>query len=537
MIGAFTPRALGLAAVASLWLAAGVALARPEIALVGALLLAALSAWRVAAIVRAAELLGGELEVGWGLARTDAGALRAGESFDLRVRARMRRRGSPDGVRGRPGRRGVRLRVAIDGSPGIAVRAVTVSVWPGAEIEAMARGRAVATGRWHLGGVALEITCALGLVTHEARVRGRVAFDVLPRARTRRSPSSLSADHTLKGARLPRRLGDSVDLRELRPWTPGDPFRLIAWKATSRAWGRAGAGGIGTPPMARLPAALIVRQFEGEARARCHLALDIGPDMRAGVVGEQALDDAIAEALALARAALDTGDPVGLSTLDGRVVTHAPPATGRRQEARLLRTLLDCRRPADEDLTDATDGELVAAAAAYLRLERGVDARHAPPPPLDPSWAHIKVGPDGAAYDLRAIVAAARDDLLRDAPRRAGAPLPRASSKAMAIVRALAQARGFDLAPRRSGSPARRTASLVALLRAAAPWRSPHQLVLLCGSTDITPDADLERIARHVLRRHRLVVVARARTPAGDRLLLSLGAKIALPRARTIVPR
>src|SRR5262249_46994687 len=166
----------------------------------------------------------------------------------------------------------------------------------------------------------------------------------------------------------------------------GDPFKFIAWKATARRQ------------------RLMVKDLETEIVAHHALVVDIGARMRGGVPGRAPLDSAIDTAAAIARAALERGDRVGLVGFDPRPVVELGPGSGRHHWLQLVDRLLDAQTVVDEDLTDVTPSELVATVARYLSHQEAYDVRVRVPPALDdPRWNHIQAGPDGQLYDLAAM--------------------------------------------------------------------------------------------------------------------------------------
>src|SRR5213075_1510864 len=106
-----------------------------------------------------------------------------------------------------------------------------------------------------------------------------------------------------------------------------------------------------------------------------------------------------------ARAALDSGDRVGMVSWDTRVYAELRPGAGHHHWLQLVDRLLDAHSVIDEDLTDVTPGELVSAVARYLAHQEAFDARIRNPPPLDDAarWMAIQAGPDGQLYDVSAM--------------------------------------------------------------------------------------------------------------------------------------
>jgi uncharacterized protein (DUF58 family) len=191
--------------------------------------------------------------------------------------------------------------------------------------------------------------------------------------------------HEQVGLHRVRRRGLAGELRELREHSHGDPFKFIAWKATARR------------------GQLMVRDLDNEVVTTHVLMLDVGAGMRAGTLGRTPLDWACDSAAALAKAALNNGDRVGLVGFDTRPVLELAVDTGHHHYLQLVDRLLDARSLVDEDLTDVTAGELVALVARYFAHQEAIDVRVKLAPPLDdPKWAAIQAGPDGQLYDVAA---------------------------------------------------------------------------------------------------------------------------------------
>ncbi len=115
--------------------------------------------------------------------------------------------------------------------------------------------------------------------------------------------------------------GLGSDLHEIRPYLPGDPLRMIAWKAIART-GR-----------------IMTREVEAEVKVPCTLLVDASPGMKAGRFGRTKLDFVLQAAAAVAAAAVRVGDPCGLGVFSDRDTTYIAPGVGRGHLHRLLRAL------------------------------------------------------------------------------------------------------------------------------------------------------------------------------------------------------
>ena len=147
----------------------------------------------------------------------------------------------------------------------------------------------------------------------------------------------------LVGVHKARPQGDGTELRDIRPYRPGDRLRRIDWRVSLRA--TAAAGG------AFAPGTVHVRERHAEADAELVLALDTRFDVGAevgewsiGVPGTGirvggSLDNGARAVTAFAAAYLQQGDRVGLADL-GRPIFGVPCGSGRRQLDRIRHQLV-----------------------------------------------------------------------------------------------------------------------------------------------------------------------------------------------------
>jgi len=92
----------------------------------------------------------------------------------------------------------------------------------------------------------------------------------------------------------------TTDFLEVRDYAPGDPYRMINWKATARR-------------LSASPSPLQVNEYEREGRKVVWIFLDSAPHMAAGTTLRSALDYAVQAALGLADFYLSRGCRVGLA--------------------------------------------------------------------------------------------------------------------------------------------------------------------------------------------------------------------------------
>ena len=262
-------------------------------------------------------------------------------------------------------------------------------------------------GEWFIHGATVRLADRLGLYTLEAYFPSALKLKVLPRQQPRvvldvaRSPVGVSEQRI--GVHSLRQRGLGGDLRELREYVPGDPYKLIAWKATARS------------PTGRP----LVKELERETLRVHYLVLDIGVTMREGLPGQWKLDHALELCLSYARSVLEGSDRVGFIAFDGEVFQHLKPGDGPVLRRRLSEKLLEAMHVTEPSFVAMTDGELFAAVARYLRQQEAIETRLPGPPPAGDAaaWAQVAVAPSGERISRTQVVQAVRR-LLRADPSR-----------------------------------------------------------------------------------------------------------------------
>jgi uncharacterized protein (DUF58 family) len=310
-----------------------------------------------------------------------------------------------------------------------------------------------------------------------------------------------------------RRRGLSGELRELREHSHGDPFKFIAWKATARR------------------GQLMVRDLENEIVTTHVVMLDVGAGMRSGQLGKTPLDWGADATAALARAAINSSDRVGLVGFDTRTVVELAVDTGHNHYLQLVDRLLDTRSLVDEDLTDVTAGELVALVARYLAHQEAIDVRVKLAPPLDdPRWSSIQAGPDGQLYDVAATGRLCKRliEMMATSGERGGrvdkrrqAPIYEPDSQ-LAPLRQFCRLRGIELPYRTSWEHGRRSAGFALAVERAVSSGRPDVVILI---------SDLSGFGEDEPRAIR--AIARLRKAAGSVVVLVPSANAFLPPATT----
>ncbi len=408
------------------------------------------------------------------------------------------------------------------------------AVAPGQQVEVVTQVVARTMGHHVFHGAALTLGEALGLFEIEAYFPNPIAIKVFPRSLPSRGATVRAvggALHEQVGMHHVRRRGIAGELRELRQHSHGDPFKLIAWKATAKR------------------GQLMIRDLETEIVSSVVVLLDGGAAMRGGSPGAAPLDWACDATAGIAKATLASGDRFGFVGFDTRVLAESPTDAGHHQYLQIVDRLVDLRSIVDEDLTDVTPGELVALVARYLAHQEAVDVRIRVAPPLeDPRWNHIQAGPDGQLYDVAGTArlvsrlievmvgdkrfahhsppspAAGRGNgkagpakgngkggkagpgVVRRAPTPS--PIPSDSEPQLALLRRFCRLRGIELPYRSGWEHGRRAGGLhAAALRAVAHGR-PDLVVILSDFGGWSEDEDRTAKALSRLRRAAGSVVA-----------------------------
>lgn len=461
---ALTERGCYVLCLGLLLLILGVGYGSVLLSAAGLVALVFLSAAFVAFSLRVALLWQRSLELVWWLPRaTSAEGLIAQRPFEIHVT--LRNRGPL-----RLGR--CTLRPIASRCIEIVEAPPSVVVTPGTATTSRLFLRSLQAGQWSVHGAALRLGDRGDLFSIEAYFPSPLSLKILPRpaGRVKLPPYRVhgSAGEERIGAHTLRRRGPGGELRELREYVPGDPFKLIAWKASARA------------PFGRP----LVRELERESLLVHYLVLDISATMREGPPGQWKLDHALELCQAYARAVLEDGDRIGLITFDGSIYRHLKPGEGPPQRLHITEQLLEVMTVVHPEFIAMTDGELCAAVARYLRYQEGIEVRVARAPEIEDqrAWSQIVVAPHGELINLPLLVSAAQKLLAQGEAQRRGGQRPgpettRAAGSdgaaaadlkpSLQIVRRLCLERGIEL-PYAQRSAEGRAQGLGAALEACA---------------------------------------------------------------------
>jgi len=180
--------------------------------------------------------------------------------------------------------------------------------------------------------VALERS-ALGLWRRHTLAGEGQLLRVFPDASRFLRPEALNPDRVLEtlGVRRSRRRGEGMEFESLREYVPGDDPRRVDWKATARR-GR-----------------LVTRLHQHERNHTVLIAVDASRLMGGRSRGRTKLDHAVDAALALAYAALASGDRAGMAVFDARVRAELAPRSHRSG----LGDFVELLRPVQPRLVEA----------------------------------------------------------------------------------------------------------------------------------------------------------------------------------------
>ena len=236
--------------------------------------------------------------------------------------------------------------------------------------------------RWDAWGEHAELRPDLmvagpdGLLAYGPMVGDEARRAVLPQVRPLPPGPLPPRSAGLVGAHRSRRAGDGIDLRNIRPYQPGDRLRRVDWRTTLRAGSRA----VDADDVLNT---LYVRERHAEADADIIIALDSRVDVNDKLgdwsLGEPGfvrpngtLNTSVHAATALAASYLRQGDRVGFVDL-GRPQFSLPSGAGRRHLMRLRHRMLVCAQNAGWAPRPVLRAEQVPPGAVVIVLSPFLD--------------------------------------------------------------------------------------------------------------------------------------------------------------------
>ena len=261
------------------------------------------------------------------------------------------------------------IAVAVESTFPFAVRAVVLDEVPvqfqardaAMTVRLPARGEAAVRytlrptqrGAYGFGRLLLYADGPLGLVRRRFRAAEGGEAAVYPSILQMQRYAFLATSDRLQeaGVRRVRRVGQTMEFDQVRPYVPGDSRRTVNWRATARR-GETGGG-----------AALYVNTYHEERAQPVVAAIDMGRAMRSPFDGLTLVDHAVNAGLVLLNTALLTNDRAGLVAFDHEVRTVVKPT---RTPATLPR-LLDALYRLDPGFRDPSFEALYAALRTQVR--------------------------------------------------------------------------------------------------------------------------------------------------------------------------
>ncbi len=184
-----------------------------------------------------------------------------------------------------------------------------------------------AAGRLRFDGLKVQVADLQGLFTAHLFTRDVRHYRVLPPRIDEPGHLPTIKRHNLLphlGTHRHLRPGSGSELLDLRDYLPGDPPKMIAWKASARR------------------DRLITKEFESEVPVRCTLFVDVSSSVRVGPPGANALTRVIAIASAVVHANAEQRDLSGLCLVDEHAVRGViRPGRGKRHVYRVIQELAD----------------------------------------------------------------------------------------------------------------------------------------------------------------------------------------------------
>jgi uncharacterized protein (DUF58 family) len=182
-------------------------------------------------------------------------------------------------------------------------------------------------GEYEFGAVNVYAASPLGLVRRRFRFDQNRTVPVYPSFLQMRQYELLAIHNRLTevGVKRIRRVGQSMEFEQTRPYASGDDPRNINWKASAR---RATGGPADT---------LIVNHFQDERAQQVYCLIDKGRVMRMPFAGLSLLDYAINATLVMSNIALIKHDKAGLITFSNKPGATVPA----ERRAGHMRTILE----------------------------------------------------------------------------------------------------------------------------------------------------------------------------------------------------
>lgn len=209
----------------------------------------------------------------------------------------------------------------LEGEPG-----AHIALAPGAPTDVAYTLRCPAPGVLRFEGVRVRVADLHGFFYRRVFLRDPVEFLVLPQLVSEEGRQRADKRFNVlppPGVHRLRRPGSGDELLDLRDYRPGDPPKMIAWKASARK------------------DKLITKEYENDVPVRCVLFLDTSDGVRLGPHGNTLLVRLAGVAAVVAQAAAANRDLVGLTTFDTEAAHPTAPARTQTHMINVLRRLAE----------------------------------------------------------------------------------------------------------------------------------------------------------------------------------------------------
>ncbi len=163
--------------------------------------------------------------------------------------------------------------------------------------------RPLERGEYKFGNINLFVSSILKLVSRRVVIAAEESIPVYPSILQMKKYEMLAFNSISlgQGIKKLRRIGSSYEFEQIKNYVPGDDYRSINWKASSRR------------------AQLMVNQYEDERSQSVYSIIDKSRNMRMPFEGLSLMDYAINSALVISNVVLQKNDKAGLLTFSDKI--------------------------------------------------------------------------------------------------------------------------------------------------------------------------------------------------------------------------
>ena len=187
--------------------------------------------------------------------------------------------------------------------------------------------RPTTRGLYDFGNTNLILHSPMGLVRRKYVIVNHQSVEVYPSIiqMKKYALEAMRMSSYMQGEQIMRRVGQSYEFDQIKNYTPGDDYRNVNWKATSKKGD------------------LMVNRFIEEKSQRIYCILDKSRVMKMPFEGLSLLDYAINSSLTIANVALQKQDKAGLISFSDKVGNVVTAESGPKQLNTILRALYNER--------------------------------------------------------------------------------------------------------------------------------------------------------------------------------------------------